>query len=173
MFAVVFGFMACQKMAQCLGFKMRQTIPFEDHFDKLFNNMERFKELTCITAGAVVLIYTTLAVKLTLKWNYVTDVYTVASTGQIIPLVGSLLLVVYAVWESRIFRSPEGPLLPTSDTPQKTTSSEIQDQAQFQAQMHPGAANDSTTCASQIHGFVSSVGWHPCQQYTSIETSTV
>jgi hypothetical protein len=40
-----------------------------------------------------------MAVELTLSWNNVTGVYSVDSVGQIIPLTGGLLNIVYAGWK--------------------------------------------------------------------------
>jgi hypothetical protein len=44
-------------------------------------------------------IYTILAVELTLSWNNVTGVYSIDSVGQIIPLAGGVLNIVYAAWK--------------------------------------------------------------------------
>jgi hypothetical protein len=45
------------------------------------------------------LIYSTISIELTLVWNSVSGVYNVASTGQIIPLVAGLSMLVGTIWE--------------------------------------------------------------------------
>ena len=45
-------------------------------------------------------VWSIIAVELTLNWNSVVDVYEVRSTGQLIPLVGGLMLVISIAWQS-------------------------------------------------------------------------
>lgn len=42
---------------------------------------------------ALILIYSTVAIELTLIWNGITDIYTVASTGMIIPFIAGICLL--------------------------------------------------------------------------------
>lgn len=45
------------------------------------------------------MIYSILAVELTLKWNHVSDVYEVRSTGQLLPLIGGVVLLICTCWQ--------------------------------------------------------------------------
>lgn len=49
--------------------------------------------------SVLILVYSTIAVELTLVWNSVSGVYTVSSTGQVIPLIAGLGLFINAIWK--------------------------------------------------------------------------
>lgn len=55
------------------------------------------KRLIAIT-GPIFWLWSVLAVELTLVWNHVEGVYTVKSTGQIIPFVAGLGILVRMFW---------------------------------------------------------------------------
>jgi hypothetical protein len=51
------------------------------------------------------MLWSTLAVELTLRWNGVSGVYGISSTGQVIPFVVGVGILVTVIW--KVFRRKE------------------------------------------------------------------
>jgi len=61
-------------------------------------------------------VWSVLAIELTLKWNHVTGVYEVTSTGQLIPLVLGITLTATITWQAiRLKVGSIGPHLQDDD----------------------------------------------------------
>jgi hypothetical protein len=58
----------------------------------LFINMcSQSAKLELLTVSAVIIALTVISIELTLKWNAISDVYDIESTGQLIPFITGLV----------------------------------------------------------------------------------
>ena len=66
---------------------------------KPLNDDELFFFSQLIYSKTAIPVYSIIAIELTLKWNHISDVYEVASTGQIIPLITRAAALVTVLWK--------------------------------------------------------------------------
>ena len=51
--------------------------------------------------GITIMVISMISIEFTLKWNRLEDIYSINSTGQIIPLmvgIGSMIAVIWKLW---------------------------------------------------------------------------
>ena len=53
--------------------------------------------------GIIIMVISMILIELTLKWNHLEGIYSINSTGQIIPLmvgIGSMIAVIWKLWRT-------------------------------------------------------------------------
>ena len=73
------------------------VLPKDTHFYCSFANNFVLRSLASF--GLIIMLWSVLAVELTLEWNGVSGIYSVNSTSQVIPLVVGIGIIITVIWK--------------------------------------------------------------------------